>query len=134
MFFNKKDESFIGLEKEIKKHVDEKFEKAPSFEKIMSECKTSNKKEVLNKELVLSNGETVAENRKAKLLKICVPVLIIAILASVLIGISVNRENNPAIVQRQPPQQCRGGTYGNAFTGNNDRGCQTLRARYHLHR
>ena len=96
MFF-RKDKSFKNLEKEIKNHVDKKFEKAPSFEKIMSECKTSNKNEVLNKELVLSNGETVVENSKKKLLKIFAPVLIIAILASVLIGILANRDNGPEI-------------------------------------
>lgn len=92
-----KNNSVKDLEKEIKNHIDEKYEKVPSFESVMSKCKTSNKSVVLNKELVLSNGETVVENSKKKLLKIFAPVLIIVVLASVLIGILANRDNGPVI-------------------------------------
>lgn len=80
MFFDKNDRE---LEKEIKNHINEKYESVPSFESVMSKCKGSQSN--IQKELVLSNGETVTENKNRNLLKVFLPVLLIIAIAVLII-------------------------------------------------
>ncbi|MBR2025437.1 MAG: hypothetical protein IKA02_06490 [Clostridia bacterium] len=88
MFFNKnskEDKSLRNLENEIKNHIDEKCELVPSFENIMSKCKTVNRPE--SNQLVLSNGETVVKNRKLNLLKIFIPILLLIVAVSLCVSL-----------------------------------------------
>ncbi len=79
------------LEKEIQSHITEKHkEAAPSFESIMSKCRNSGKSMQTEKELILSNGETITEKQNTNLLKIFLPVLLIIALSALIIMLIPN--------------------------------------------